>query len=305
MGTMMHLITEVRKEGKWRAVPMNPKSLCECNYNTFAVLAGVRDSFGIQVFDRKGLPSDMSSKKFDFESFLPQARERYESGTEQRIKINNPDGSTSYLDMWTAETEVEITVDEYNAFKQNNPDPSIFYNLCYSNNGKEHKYTIKNASVIGGKLVDVPYQELYSSFEEFYKADYEEYWDEEKQDCGEWQVNFESYSNGSYLSLKELRNGDYTLYDSVSYKIDKEFYDKFVAEGGVLPSCFVVRESSTGGSFVEVVREAMSPTVTVSWKQDQEKIDELPIHKGIKELIEIAKQYSVSEDDIRIVFAFS
>lgn len=305
MGTMMHLITEVRKEGKWHIVPMNPESLCECNYNTFAVLAGVRDSFGIQVFKSKGLPSDMSSKKFGFKSFFPQAIKRYENDTEQRIKINNPDSSVSYLSMWTQETEVEITVDEYNAFKQHNPDPSIFYDLCYSNNGKEHKYTIKNASVIGGKLVDVPYKDLYGSFWEFYKTHYEEYWNEDKQDCGEWEIDFDSCYDGSYLSLRELLNGDYTLYDSTSYKMDKEFYDKFVAEGGILPDCFTVRESSTGDSIIEVVREAMSPTVTISWKQVQEKIDELPIHKGIKELAEIAKQYSVSEDDIRIVFAFS
>lgn len=77
MGCDIHIITEIKKDGKWEFVPEIPKSLNKRNYTTFAVLAGVRDSFNSNIFPVRGLPSDMSKKKFCFESERPYMEKRY------------------------------------------------------------------------------------------------------------------------------------------------------------------------------------------------------------------------------------
>ena len=53
------------------------------------------------------------------------------------------------------------------------------------------------------------------------------------------------------------------------------------------------------------MHEAMEPTITVSWPRTPEDIASMDMTKGIAELNDIAKQYGVSKNEIRIVFAFS
>ena len=69
MGCDIHLITEIKKEGKWNYIDDVPESLNTRNYCTFAVLAGVRDSFNSQIFKAKGLPPDIDKKKCRFRSY--------------------------------------------------------------------------------------------------------------------------------------------------------------------------------------------------------------------------------------------
>lgn len=64
MGTNIHLFIEARTHasGVWELVSGGPRSLWQ-NYAEFAILAGVRNEFGIvPVAQPRGLPPDMSSK---------------------------------------------------------------------------------------------------------------------------------------------------------------------------------------------------------------------------------------------------
>ena len=106
------------------------------------------------------------------------------------------------------------------------------------------------------------------------------------------------------MTLAELKSADYTKYNSVSYKLDRDFYNKFIENGGVFPECFTFSESGMSG-LIDAFREAMEPTITVSWLMKDEEIQKLDMHNGIRELENIAKQYGVADSEIRIVFAFS
>ncbi len=65
MGCDIHLITEIRKNGKWERVLEIPETFDKRNYSIFAFLADVRNDWGIKGFKPKGLPEDISSLTFD------------------------------------------------------------------------------------------------------------------------------------------------------------------------------------------------------------------------------------------------
>ena len=65
MGCDIHMITEIRKNGKWERVLEIPETLKSRNYSVFAFLADVRNSWDINGFKPKGLPEDISGLTFD------------------------------------------------------------------------------------------------------------------------------------------------------------------------------------------------------------------------------------------------
>lgn len=65
MGCDIHLITEIRKNGKWERVLDVPKIFNERNYSVFAFLANVRNYWNYNGFEAKGLPEDISGLIFD------------------------------------------------------------------------------------------------------------------------------------------------------------------------------------------------------------------------------------------------
>lgn len=65
MGCDIHMITEIRKNGKWERVLEIPETLKRRNYSVFAFLADVRNSWDINGFKPKGLPEDISGLTFD------------------------------------------------------------------------------------------------------------------------------------------------------------------------------------------------------------------------------------------------
>lgn len=65
MGCDIHMITEIRKNGKWERVLEIPETLKNRNYSVFAFLADVRNSWDINGFKPKGLPEDISGLTFD------------------------------------------------------------------------------------------------------------------------------------------------------------------------------------------------------------------------------------------------
>lgn len=310
MGCDIHTITEIKKDGKWQYVPEVPEAFACRNYGTFAVIAGVRDGFNSCIFKPKGLPEDISSKKFDFRSQMEFIKKRYEEDCEKCLVIDNKIICKIYSqnDLYK-KTLKEISEEEYKGFETIHESAeylSRYVSPEYTWVNNEKKYYVYDATLVGGIFEDVPIKKIYSSVEEFAQDVYSDDWDEEAQDYGYWGVNFdcEDYHTPSYLTLKELEFADYSDYTLCKYKLSKKFYGAFLSNGGVLPEGFKIEESGMS-DFTDVVREAFDPTITVCW-QDVDVTDEkYPIFMGIKELTEIAKKYGISNsEDIRIIFAF-
>lgn len=312
MSCDIHLITEIRKDGKWKFVPERPESLNKGNYTTFAVLAGVRDSFNSCVFPAKGLPSDISGKKFYFESERPNMERMYNEDLTTCLVIGDEIVGELYScdDSRYKKTLIDITELEYEQLKMKASD-SWAYDSQYRELGwRESKgvrtYYVRDASVVGGKWEKVPFNKLFHSFDEFAQKKYIDEWNEEAQDYGYWGVDFDcpDFHTPSYITLKEFEDADYSDYTLIKYKIPKKFYQTFIDCGGVMPSKFKIEESSIG-DLRDVFSEALSPTVTVGWQNDDVADKQYPVFEGIKELKEIAQKYEITNsEDIRIVFAF-
>ena len=306
MGCDIHMITEIKKEGKWIYVPEVPKSLDQRNYSTFSFLATeVRNSFDTKGFEPRGLPADISGMKFNFESYRPNHLRRYEEDSDMYLLTS--DGKYHILHGNEArKTTIEASEELYKKVKEN-PDER-YRGAYWSQTGNVRTYYIQDAEVVGGKWVTLPNKEVYSTFEEFEKDVWgDDEWDETAQDYGHWDVDFacEDYHTPSWLSLKDFLEADYTDFTAHKYKMDRRFYEKFKENGGVFPECFTVEEKSCIGDIADAFREALMPTVLVAWQMNDEEKSQLALFKGIEEIKEIAKKYEVdSPENIRIVFAF-
>ena len=311
MGCDIHIITEVRKEGKWTYVPEVPEALDTRNYNTFAFLASeVRNSFDTQGFAPRGIPADISSKRFNFKSDMPWRHKRYEEYDDTFLLT--PDGKyhKDYKDPISKQTEVEISEEFYNQLQKDiNSVMERYIGLKETYGRDGHKFFVKDAQVVNGKWVKVPYKDIYPTFEDFHNAEYDkdDEWDEYAQDYGYWDINFdcEDYHTHSWLSLKDFMEKDFSDYTSHKYKMSRSFYEKFKESNGVLPECFSVKEESVVGDIADAFREAFSPTVLVAWQMTDEEKEKLPVFKGIEEMKAIAEKYEITNPEyIRIVFAF-
>ena len=306
MSTSIFVATEIRENGKWRFIEDVPSNIKGAGYSTFGALAGVKDSFGSQVFKPRGLPEDISSFKVHFQSCWNHILKLYNDDSETMCVIKHEDGRVEYIKPYDDRLKVVLGEDEYNKMRKDGYDKTRYSTLGMYQSGRDIKeYYTHDAFVVGGIMEAIPYKTLYSSVDEFAKERYDDEWDEEMQDYGSWDIDFScsDYHSQSYLSLADLLNADYTPYNLKKYKMDKEFYDAFINAGGVMPADFSIKESAVG-DLIDCFRESMSPTITIMWNRTDEEIRELPMHKGIEELKQIAAKYNVSNDDIRIIFAF-
>lgn len=290
MGCDIHTIVQIKRNNKWEYIPELPKEFNERNYSTFSLLADVRNNFNTKGFQPKGLPSDLETKKFGWESCMPRAKERFKTETTEMVKMPND----KYLSKYDRCFERATTEEEYNSWKGSKGYRSV-------ENGRE--YYVADYSMLDGVLVDVPYKELFNTFDDFLKEHYEYYFDKDLNDYGEWKVDFtcEDFHSHSYLTLKELQDFDYEDYASAKCKVVKAFMTKFFELGGKLPNGMSV-EDSEPQDIRDILAEAIEPRVVVKWKNQD--VEDLPVLNGIKELEKIAKQYNIESEDIRIVFAF-
>lgn len=310
MGCDIHTITEIKKDGKWQYVPEVPSEFNNRNYGTFAVIAGVRDGFNSCIFKPKGLPEDMSGKKFNFRSQKEFIEKRYEEDCEKCLVVDNKIICKIYSqNNLYKKTLKEISENEYQQLKGacgSAEYQSRYVGLGYSQVDNKPRYYVNDATLVGGIFENVPIKKIYSSFEEFAQDVYSDEWDDDAQDYGYWGVNFdcEDYHTPSYLTLKELEFADYSDYTLCKYKLSKKFYDAFVSMGGILPEGFKTEKSGMS-DLGDAFREAFDPTITICWQETAVTNEKYPIFKGIKELAEIARKYGISNsEDIRIVFAF-
>lgn len=291
MGADIHIITQVRKDGVWNYVKELPESLNTRNYSTFGFLADVRNSFQSDGFQPKGLPSDMTEKKFDFCNYRESAKERYARQEKQMVKL--PDGT--YLEPKDERLKIVCATEEeaqsYEKYRIVYPDQFYAY----------------DPKVLNGEYVNVTLNQL-MSFEDFLAEYYEDEWDEEMQEYGMWRVDFDcpDYHSPSYLSLQEFLDKDLSDYTSKKAKLPAAFYKAFKELGGVMPNgmSIIEEENRIPGDLIEAFQFAFEPDIIVKWQSTAEEIAEYPIIKGIEELKAIAEKYDVEPNDIRIVFAF-
>lgn len=303
MGCDIHAIIQVRKDGSWKYVPGLPAELKERNYSTFALLAGVRNSFSVSSFPAKGLPDDIGFKKYDFKSQHDFIKKRYEN--DKQLACKGSDGK--FYDACSSELSVEVSEERYNELSKmlaNGPlSEGRFANIGWSCHGNNKRYYVHDASTVGGVFKEYPLREIYPSLKSFCKEVYEDEWDEDAQDYGYWGIDFdcEDYHTPSYLSLKELKEHDYSDYFTVRYKVPAGFVKSLKEKGVEIP--FPVKESSCG-DIADCIREAIDPTVTVFVPTSEEERANAPITKIIAYLDGVAAEQAVADEDIRIVFAF-
>lgn len=198
MGCDIHIITEIKKSNKWERVPDVPAAFDERNYYVFAWLANVRNSFDLDGFRPRGLPQDISGRKFE-----PYELEDDEEEPDFRIDFDDGD-----------------------------------------------------------------------------------------------------YHSHSYLTLQEMLNKDKTDLLMEKCKVVRDFYQKFIELGGVIPDGMTVSDRrADSGTLIDAIRESFEPVVIVRWPSSQKK-ENNPVFIGINQLQEIANKYGVSPNCIRIVFAF-
>lgn len=291
MGCDIHLITQVRQNGIWNTVEEIPEEFCERNYSTFSVLADVRNNWDRDGFQPKGLPEDLSPRKYRFRSEKESIIKRYNENSDDVVEL--PDGSYIKYNDKSMERQV-FSKEEFESFP---------FKYSCSTGGYTYYY-VYDESLVNGIRKKVPLKEL-MSFEEFL-CTYEDEWDDDAQDYGYWRVDFDccDYHSHSYLSLRELLEFDRSDYDTTKVKVSRFFYDKFIEMGGVMPEAMKVNVEPIPGDICDALRYAYCPEVIVSIPSSQKEIDEAPLTIGINQLKEIAAKYNVEADDIRIVFAF-
>lgn len=307
MGCDIHIITEIKKGGKWQYAPEVPKEFNQRDYGLFALLADVRNSFDTHGFKPKGLPEDISAKKFAFESYTESGKRRYYN---DKMKVFiDADGKMKELYELSFST---ISKEEYILLNKKFNEHRETFNKRYDSLGwredkGERTYYVRDAETHGGHFENVLFCQFYPTLDDFMADLYEDEWDEEMQEYGRWKIDFdcEDFHSANYLSLKELEDANYDNYFAHKYKMDKDFYDAFVALGGEIPKGMTVTTPEYNSDLISMLREHITPTVLISWPANAEERKDSDLMKGIESMKEIARQYNIDNpEDIRIVFAF-
>lgn len=312
MGCDIHLITEIKKNGKWHFIEDRPLAFLDRDYSLFALLADVRNYFNFKSFQQKGLPEDMSGKKFFFKSEKPMYNEIFNEGTWMFVG----DDGKIIPHLYDCNCVVHLTKEQYDSlYKQQKENPDEFsvryQNLGYSFAHGVYDYTVLDATVANGKFAKIPWSRVYDDFESYMKNENAEEWDEDAQDYGYWGIDFNNcekygdYHTPNWLTLQELLTQDVSSYTSNRYKMSRFFYEHFINAGGKLPDVFSIEGDTVPNDIRDCFAEAFEPTIIVSWQKSEDEKKCLPFFKGIEELKEIAQKYNIEDyNDIRIVFAF-
>ena len=291
MGCDIHLVVEIKENEKWKYVPEVPKKLTERNYGVFGALAGVGDSFNNQIFEVKGLPEDISGKKFNFISKYDILVNIWKTECKNCLVIDNRVicSRSDFENSFIKKTFCEISKELYDSITKNVEDKEevnkrYSYPHCSQDSSGEYKYYTWDASMVNGEWKNISYNVIYPKITDFLASEYSDDFDVDAGDYGYWSVDFDcdDYHTPSYITLKEFEDTCYDNYTSNKCKVPVAFYKDFCAFGGVLPKEFRV-ENSKASTLVDVFQEAVEPTMTISWSlKEVTKNDALFL--GIEEL---------------------
>lgn len=273
--TEICMITQIRRNDKWEYVKDVPQSFTKRISSTFAFLAGVEEDLPSGGFQSKGLPDDLDDLKFGFNSSIEEIKKCYETETCMQVRLENGEYIKCNDERLKVECKTEDEAKQY---------PHYHHTSCCL-----YPYISYDPKKVNGELVEVHLSE-WLTFEEYLEC-HHLHWDEEQQDYGDWTVDLshDYYYKHSYLTLKELKEKDLSLYLGNKEMVSKQFYQTFLDFGGVMP---------------EEIKVMDGKEIYLVWKNDKIKEEDMPVVRGIHELEEIARKYGVSAEDIRIVFAF-
>lgn len=294
MGCDIHTIVEIKKNGKWEYIPDLPIVFDSRSYGVFSILnRNVRNSYGRDGFEQKGLPLDVSGRRFRFNSYREELERAYNHKETFVCYIGGED--KKYIQVYDESLKTEIDFEFYEELKSGMTHEQSLRYYAPTQTSYPQRYFVQDAQKVGGQFMEVPYRALYSDIKEFNKAYYNHPWYEEEQDFGYYEVDFDSdLHSHSYLSLAELKTKVITKSSDKEFFVDKEFLVCLKEElGGELPETMLIGDEVEGKTKVSFV---IDPYETCC----QENYNE-----GVDDLCKIKEKYNIkSDDDIRIVFAF-
>lgn len=123
---------------------------------------------------------DCPKEYLEFVSVTEKEKKIYENDIVERVKL--ADGSL--VSPWDDCLFREITKEEYEEYEKQDKPCSCLY---HSNIADKPFYGIRDLEHIGAVKVEIPYKELYPTFEEYMKKTSSRKFDEEMQDYGYWE----------------------------------------------------------------------------------------------------------------------
>lgn len=294
MGCDIHTIVEIKRDGKWEFVPDLPLTFDSRSYGVFSILnRNVRNSYCRDGFEGKGLPNDLSGRKFRFVSCRKELENAFKTKTTFVCYIGGKE--KEFLYPYDEKLTVEIDKELFEELKGGmTTEQSLRYYSPVARISPEEKYFVQDAQKVNGEFREMPYARLFSSLTAFNKVYYDYVYLEEEDDYGYYEVDFDSdLHSHSYLSLAELKTKVMHISSDKTFVVDDEFLVCLKEELCELPESMIVLDSKDGKTTVSFVIDAYEAN-------SQENYND-----GVNDLCKIKEKYNIaSDDDIRIVFAF-
>lgn len=182
MGTDIYTIVEIRKNNKWEYVCDVPDVFTNRYYNLFSILnKNIQNSCGIDGFESKGLPTDLSTKKCRFVSQSQELEDVYRNKGDKFCCVEgNPPIFYSVLD---EKLHTEIDRETFEKIKAGQAEEGRYMFVAESYQKKGQCF-VQDASLVGGKFRKVPFIERFSTLEEFNNNYYNYKWVEAENDFG-------------------------------------------------------------------------------------------------------------------------
>lgn len=178
---------------------------------------------------------DCPKEYLEFHSITKEEKQNYENDTATRFVTN--DGN--YLTPWDDCFKVEITKDEYKRLESQKAK-----GLSSEYNAGRNRYFKQDYSLLEGEIREVPFKEIYPTFEQYMK-DYSGYeYDEEMKDYGYWEnpnSKWDWYElggrwkdsvplkNNGKCNIAKLKDINFGI-DKKQYEINKRFWEIIVEE---------------------------------------------------------------------------
>lgn len=166
---------------------------------------------------------DCPKEYLKFTSTSKEEKERYENDTTKMFVTN--DGK--YLNTWDSCFKVRIDKEEYEQLEDNGARVT-----CYGF-GSNKKYYKLDYSLLKGEVKEVPYKELYPTFDKFMESCGDGEFDKEMNDYGYWEkpnAKWDWYIVGGRYSncvpLKDDSKCIYSLLKNINFGINKEQYER-------------------------------------------------------------------------------
>ena len=296
MGCDIHTIVEIRQNGQWKYVPELPEEFDGRSYGVFSILnKNVRNYNGINGFEGKGVPKDVSGKHFRFISHRKELETSYQRKTTVCRTPNN-----EYISPYSELLRTEVDKETYDKIieellEYTKEDEQLYRYFTAITNPVKNSYFVQDAQKVNGQFVELPFSEIYKTIDEFNQVFYNYTWYEAEQDYGYYEVDFENNSlhSCSYLSLSELKTKVTCFLSKKSFIVERDFLNHLEMELGEFPDTM----------FIENIDEKAAKVIFAT---DSDMLYSYErYNNGVKELEKIKNLYKIdNNDDIRIVFGF-